>query len=354
MRVHEHERLRVHAQRTRAAWLVAVVVGMLLALGLVCAPTSWAAGGTTLIVAPHPDDDLLYGAGVVATALANGDSVKVVYMTNGDPDGVAQGLTREGEAVNGQAVLGTPESDLIFLGYPTDFLLTLWESYLAPADRLVADNGLSATYGEHGLGGMDYHTYRFGSPAAYNRPNVLTDLEAILATYRPDDIYTTSEFDQHPDHEATNDFVRQALLDRMAADPTYHPSLYQTIVWSSDPDNWPLPTDPTTPMTEPPGLASTDLTWSQRQSLAVPADMQSVDPSVNRKMRAIDQHASQGGMSGFLGQFVHSDEIFWPETLSLPDSDIAPLATATASSQNQSTSQTADKAIDGVVERLPR
>ena len=221
MRVHEHERLRAYAQRTRAAWLVAVVVGMLLALGLVYAPTSWATGRTTLIVAPHPDDDLLYGAGVVATGLANGDSVKVVYMTNGDRDSVAQGLTREGEAVNGQAVLGTPESDLIFLGYPTGFLLTIWESYLAPTDRLVADNGLSATYGAHGLGGTDYPRTASAAPLPTTVRMCSTVLKAILATYRPDDIYTPPSSISTPiTRPPTTLFVRRCSIAWLLTPPT--------------------------------------------------------------------------------------------------------------------------------------
>ena len=152
------------------------------------------------------------------------------------------------------------------------------------------------------------------------------------------------------------DFVRMALLNRMAADPSYRPTLHQTIIWAADPADpptWPLPLDPTTAMTEPPDLASTTLVWGDHESLPVPADMQSTDPTVNRKIEAINEDQNQGGTAGFLGRFVHSDEIFWPETLSLPDGDIAPLATATASSQSIWTHQTADRAIDGVVDGYP-
>ena len=47
-----------------------------------------ATGRTVLIVAPHPDDDAVYGSGVARAALDRGDSVKVVYMTNGDLNGI--------------------------------------------------------------------------------------------------------------------------------------------------------------------------------------------------------------------------------------------------------------------------
>ena len=315
-------RLSTHSRPRRTStcaslWAVLLGFAVLLLLMAVQAPAAGAAGRSVLIVAAHPDDDLLYGAGVVANALAAGDTVKIVYMTNGDLSGIATGLARQDETVNGQAQLGTPENDLIFLGYPDGYLLTLFEGYPASTDVLTTINSQSTTYGDHGLGGTDYHNYRFGSHAAYNHPNVLADLDAILAAYHPDDIYTTSQFDLHLDHEATYDFMRQALLDSMAAEPSYQPTLHQTIVWTSDPANWPLPLDPQTPMTEPPGLAGTGLLWSARESLPVPADMQSTDPAINRKIKAIAEDVSQGGTTDFLGQFVHSDEIFWAEPLSL-------------------------------------
>src|SRR3954451_20581648 len=37
-----------------------------------------------LVVAPHPDDDVLGAGGVIQQALAIGKSVVVVFMTNGD------------------------------------------------------------------------------------------------------------------------------------------------------------------------------------------------------------------------------------------------------------------------------
>ena len=73
---------------------------LLLVVVLISWPVSSAraAGRSVLIVAPHPDDDLLYGAGIAATALAQGDSVKVVYMPNGDLyGGSAEGQQQIGD-----------------------------------------------------------------------------------------------------------------------------------------------------------------------------------------------------------------------------------------------------------------
>ncbi len=43
--------------------------------------------------------------------------------------------------------------------------------------------------------------------------------------------------------------------------------------------------------------------------------MQSTNYLTNPKYLAISAHVSQGGVNGFLGQFLHKDEIFWSENL---------------------------------------
>ena len=337
--------------RLRWAVLCLALVVALACLSLLT--PAMAQAESILVVAPHPDDDLLYAAGVTANAEAAGDSVKIVYMTNGDlGSGVAGGLSREAAAVAGQAIIGTPEANLIFLGYPDGGLLTLLEDYPSSTEVYTNETGQSATYGAHGLGGSDYHFYKFGSHAAYNAADVLQDLESILTTYRPDDIYTTGELDSHPDHQATYWFVKDAILACEQADPTYHPTLHVTIVHWLDGTEWPAPVNPQTPMTEPPGLPQTGFDWNDVESLPVPASMQSTDLSSNPKYLAIQQH----GGGDFLDSFVHQDEIFWIDPLTpFPSSEqnIAPLAAVQASSQNLTDGSLAVKAVDGVIDGYP-
>src|SRR5512135_293605 len=61
---------------------------------------------TVLIIATHPDDEVLMAAGRSRTAFTSGDVVKVVIVTNGDLNGVSVGLTREGESVHSAQLLG--------------------------------------------------------------------------------------------------------------------------------------------------------------------------------------------------------------------------------------------------------
>ena len=273
-----------------------------------------------LFVAPHPDDDVITSSGVIYAAVQRGEPLRVVFMTNGDLYGGASlGYTREDEAVTGESVLGVTEGNLIFLGYPDGYLNTIYTSYQNATDRLVTSNGISATYGDRGLGRMDYHTYRFGSPASYNMVNILTDLEDILSTYQPDQILVTSEYDLHPDHSATYQLLRTALLNVNSHIPNYIPVIHTTIVHWND-NIWPTPTDPTSLFSPLPELSSSGTTWTQtglswtdRESINVPISMQSINYTSNPKYLAISAHASQGGTGGFLGQFIHKDEIFWPE-----------------------------------------
>src|SRR5438067_6956285 len=78
------------------------------------------AAKTLLVIAPHPDDEALMGSGIIYSALARGDTVKVIVMTNGDAGGTPSttlGITREGETVTGMSTLGLSEQDIIILGY---------------------------------------------------------------------------------------------------------------------------------------------------------------------------------------------------------------------------------------------
>ncbi len=120
------------------------------------------ARASILIVSPHPDDDALTAAGITYDANSRGEPVRIVYVTNGDAEGTAVGLLREQEAVASQmGRLGTQEQNLIFLGYPDVWMSTLYASYPNATDTFVSPNtGKSTTYGNRGLGGTDYHTYR--------------------------------------------------------------------------------------------------------------------------------------------------------------------------------------------------
>ena len=181
------------------------VVPLMLFLALAWLP-SVAAAKTIMVFGPHPDDETMIAAGRMRAALNSGASVKIVVVTNGDAGGVSVGLMREGESVAAAQVLGLTEQDVIFLGYPDGSMLDIYNA-ASPTQVFTSAAGQTSTYGNRGLGGMDYHSYRYGSPGPYNHATVSGDIQALLTTYMPDEIYTTGNFDTHPDHQATDLFV---------------------------------------------------------------------------------------------------------------------------------------------------
>ena len=297
---------RAHLQLGRAwIWLIGALLAILV-------PAS--AHAQVLIVSPHPDDDAITASGVVQRARQRGETVRIVYVTNGDYVGVSMGPIREGEAVNGQAALGAPENELIFLGYPDGYLVAVKGT---PSGAYRTGNGVSATYATRGLGGTDYHHYRFGSAGQYNWPTMVGDLTDILNSVRPAHIFTTSQWDQHNDHSTTYYLVVQAALNAIAANPGYNPTIHKTTVWpGGDPTTWPGPSDPLNNFREIPRDFVTDPTqmvWTERESLDVPSSSQNPLSPINPKYMAIRAHVSQGGADRYISNWEHKDEFFWTE-----------------------------------------
>ena len=286
-----------------------------------CALSGWSPTGTActgvssiLVVAPHPDDDIITSSGVISRALRRGEQVHVVYFTNGDNFGADTGLVRQNEAVASQSVLGVGEDNLLFLGYPDGYTLDLRETYTASTDVMTTPNGISHTYASHGLGRTDYHSHAFGAPAAYNWANVVMDMASLLGTVLPDAIFVTAGNDGHPDHQNAYNAVVQALPGVLAGHPTYKPTIYTTFVWPSD-SSWPSVAAPDQYFTAPTTIANLNVLWSHRNSLDVPLTMQTTTLEANLKYQAIAQEVSQGGneVGGYIGLFLHKDEFFWGE-----------------------------------------
>ena len=114
-------------------------------------PASALLGDRTLVVvAPHPDDESLGCGGLIAWAAAQGRTVELVYLTNGERSHPGSrryppkrlGHLRQTEARAAAASLGVPASRLHFLGLPDSGL-----DGLGPAARRQAQRQL-----EHILG----------------------------------------------------------------------------------------------------------------------------------------------------------------------------------------------------------
>ena len=125
-----------------------------------------------LVVAPHPDDEIIGVGGMLAFHAQRGDTVRIVVASDGaggDPDALAQDLakTRITESENAAKALGLDDPDFRFLGLPDGAL---------------------------------------GSTTEY-----ATRLREEFDAFDPGVIYAPSPQELHPDHRATARAVCEAL-----------------------------------------------------------------------------------------------------------------------------------------------
>jgi LmbE family N-acetylglucosaminyl deacetylase len=176
-------------------------------------PLAWAPpGGRVLVVAPHPDDEVLGCGGALALLAAAGRPVVLVAVTDGEashPDSarwtpVELAALRRHERRSGLARLGLAAAEVVCLGLP-DGAVAARQAELT--DRLSA---------------------------------LLRPADTVLATWR---------FDGHPDHEATGRAAAAACARHR------HP-LIEIPVWMW---HWAAPGDARVP-------------WPRLRQLALTAD----------------------------------------------------------------------------------
>lgn len=260
-----------------------------------------------LIVAPHPDDEVLGCGGLIATAVAQGIPVRVVYLTSGDGFTVAAALTarstpnpaeclqlgeqRAHEARRGLEALGLSADDAVFLGYPDRGLLPM----ATRPNRLYRSAATGAQC-------VPYPNAQ--SPdAPYLAPALIDDLRRAIVAFQPTRVFTTHPLDDHEDHAAAALLTREALAQAVQAGEMRTPALYYYLVHYGD---WPLPQGmhPDRPLAPPLGLAHEH--WQ-----AFWLD----DAARARKRAAIHAHESQYAiMARFLNSFVRRNELFAPAT----------------------------------------
>lgn len=201
------------------------------------------AGDRILIVAPHPDDEVLGAGGLIQQAIAVGAAVHVVYLTNGDHNQIAFklyrlrlhirprqylafGELREREGTAAMNSLGVGREQLTFLGYPDYGTLRIWRDYWgehAPF-RSDATQATAVPYRD---------ALKFEHP--YKPENITADLLDVVTRFRPTKVFVAHPADTNPDHRAAANFARLALL-QYAAKPS--PQIYYYVIHFG---RWPRP-----------------------------------------------------------------------------------------------------------------
>jgi len=260
-----------------------------------------------LILAPHPDDEVLGAAGVIQQAVALKVPIKIVFLTYGDsnqwsfllyrkhpvvfPGAVeSMGLVRHDEAVNASHILGVEAQDLVFLGYPDFGTLNIWYYHWneRPAYRSFMTRVIAVPY---------KGAFRFGAP--YKGEEIVKDLRSILRDFKPTKIFVSHPADHNGDHLALYLYLRVALWDEgmeIDKDVKLYPYLIHYLTWPK-----PKGFHPEKDLTPPDALAS-DENWKQYHLSAA---------QIMNKKKALQSHKSQYFSSpGYLLSFVKFNELF--------------------------------------------
>lgn len=160
-----------------------------------------------LVIAPHPDDEVLATGGVIQEHLRRGHVVKVVLITCGDGQRRGPflpsrhfrklGERRYHESLEALSLLGLRAERVIALGYPDRGLAHLWDStpYTSKYTKACA---------------VPY-PWAWQPHAPYTKASLLADLQEIVSAECPNVIYIPHPHDRHSDHRAAYAFTTYAL-----------------------------------------------------------------------------------------------------------------------------------------------
>ena len=184
----------------------------------------------TIIIAPHPDDEILCCSRVIAEAVAKTTPLKIIYLTDGDARTRGNskasryyGAIRRAESTRATRSLGVNKSDLIWLGFPDGVLADLGKT------PLVSPYSFRTKTGED--------TYQPGT--TYTAQNLQKILQELLKIYPPNAIYFPDENrDQHPDHVTAGHSIWN-LIGR-TREAQHH---YRYVIHTSDTSNEIAPFD---------------------------------------------------------------------------------------------------------------
>jgi LmbE family N-acetylglucosaminyl deacetylase len=258
-----------------------------------------------LILAPHPDDEVLGCGGIIQKAVKLNLPVHIVFLTYGDnnqwsfmiyrkhpvvmPKAVqAMGLIRHDEAIAAAKVLGISSEQLTFLGYPDFRTLNIWYSHWGdqpPVESMLTE-----------VKAVPYDN-AFRPGALYKGEEILQDLKTILREFKPTKIFLSHPSDHHPDHRALYLFTYIALWD---LDEEIKTTLFPYLIHYK---KWPLPKGYLPDkLLEPPQLFQQTIIW-QNNNLN--------NEEVKLKYNAIKKHKSQYNSNAkYLLSFIRTNELF--------------------------------------------
>jgi LmbE family N-acetylglucosaminyl deacetylase len=272
-----------------------------------------------LVVAPHPDDEVLSAGGLMQRVHELGGTVRIVYLTNGDgyPEGVRvvehhqsptpsdyrdYGRRREREAHTALEALKIGDYTTTFLSFPDGGLGKLMRTYWS--DRRAAYRSP--------------YTRRDRPPEAkvlvrateFRGEDLTEELAQIIGAFHPTMILAPRKEDQHVDHCAAWYFTADAIGAVSRVDPTSSADFLTYIVHYY---SWPFEDDGPA-LAPPPYLRGGVSGW-----LRLPL----TKAELHAKRHALRLYRTQMRvMAWFLDGFARSNEVFsrpGPLRVVLPD-----------------------------------
>lgn len=253
-----------------------------------------------LVLVPHQDDEILGAGGLIQIYKGRGDSVRVVFATNGDYRGRDIACRRYYESKRALSQIGIPESEIYYLGYGDtgmrashSFLLRLLH---APMDQALASPVSSMTY--HPAGRGTVRRLRIGKEGALTKREFLSDLTWCIKKCAPDLLVFPDPSDAHGDHAA---LARLVIISSADFDI---PRRISFLIHGGDDVRWPPRTQE--PITCPPTIPAD--VWNRRIIISLTAEQSAL------KRRLIDLFATQQqeDLNGFLYAFARDEELFFP------------------------------------------
>jgi LmbE family N-acetylglucosaminyl deacetylase len=282
---------------------VEMLLALILAVGLTV-------NGDTrlLVIAPHPDDEVLGAGGLMQRVHTAGGVVRIVYLTDGDgyPEGVqvedhvqaptakeyrGYGKRRQHEARNALEALALGDRyAATFLSFPDAGLCKLTRAYWSEKRR--------AYVSPYTRRDRPPREDTFVADTEYRGEDLSQELARVIGDYRPTLIVVPRQEDQHADHCAAWFFLMDALGDVQRVDPGYAPDVVNYIIHFN---SWPFQ-DEYARLAPPKGLRGGASGW-----ITFPLTPQ----EQRHKRAALKRYRSQEKvMPWFLESFARANELF--------------------------------------------
>jgi LmbE family N-acetylglucosaminyl deacetylase len=283
-----------------------------------------------LVLAPHPDDEILATGGLIQQALDKDLPVEVAFLTNGDNNefaflffskaitldaksAVHAGEVRGLEAQRAGRALGLKSGNQEFLGYPDFGTMEIWQNRWGEGKE-----AFRSMFSESNA--VPYWFARTPD-APYKGEAILADLTSVIADFKPTKIFVSHPADNNPDHAALPMYLRTALWDLGGES---QPEVYHFLTHYGE---WPQPRGlmfdgPH----EPPAQFDEPGRW-------VTLPLEPGQPE--RKLEALKKHKTQYGASApYLESYMRANELFdrVPEIVlpaAAPRAEISPSGSAT-------------------------